>query len=335
MHFILRSPARIHMSLLDLNGSLGRIDGGLGFGLENPHFEIEFSDNDAKPPSFQGDPEFHELFKSVYALLQKRFQIPENQISVKMLNTMPLHIGFGSKTQLLLSFAQGICKIFQKEVSVGELTGLINRGGTSGIGYQVFEKGGFFVDLGHSFGPQGEKITMTPSSNSKAPPALPFYHVDFPKQWKIFLIIPDVLPGASNQEEVDIFQHYTPINQDSIEKISHHLLFQLIPSLLTQDLPALADAVHFINSHGFKHIEISLQHPIIRYIIHEIYEAEHLPVGMSSFGPLIYVIADQTHSFTDFQQKVENFVVKFPNPPKLTFMETSPNNSGYLIEHLP
>ncbi|MHA1673551.1 MAG: beta-ribofuranosylaminobenzene 5'-phosphate synthase family protein [Promethearchaeota archaeon] len=335
MHFILRSPARIHMSLLDLNGSLGRIDGGLGFGLEDPHFEIEFSNNDSKPPSFQGDSDNHELFKSVYSLLQKRFHFPENHISIKILKTMPLHIGFGSKTQLLLSFAMGICKIFQKEVSLGELTDLINRGGTSGIGYQVFEKGGFYVDLGHSFGPNGDKITMTPSSNSKAPPALPFYHIDFPEQWKLFLIIPDVLPGASNKEEVDIFDHYTPINQDSVEKISHRLLFQLIPSLLTRNLSTLADSVHFINNQGFKQVEISLQHPIIPYLINNIYESENLPVGMSSFGPLIYVIVDKSYNFLDFQQKVEDLLQNFPNPPKLTFMKTNPNNSGYLIDHLP
>ncbi|MHA1610562.1 MAG: beta-ribofuranosylaminobenzene 5'-phosphate synthase family protein [Promethearchaeota archaeon] len=335
MHFILRSPSRIHMSLLDLNGSLGRIDGGVGFGLENPYFEIEFSNNDAKHPTFQGDQEFHELFTSVYSLLQKRFQLPETKISVNMLKTIPLHLGFGSKTQLLLSFAVGICKLFQKEVTIRELTGLINRGGTSGIGYQVFEQGGFFIDLGHSFGPRGEKVFMTPSSNSNAPPALPFYHVDFPEQWKIFLILPDVLPGASNKEEVDIFQKYTPINQNTIEKISHRLLFQLIPSLLTQNLPALAEAVHFITSQGFKHVEVSLQHPIIPYLIENIYKEEHIPVGMSSFGPLIYVIVKQTHSLVDFQQKVEKVLRKFPDPPKLTFIESNPNNSGYLIEHLP
>ena len=38
---IIRTPARIHITLLDLNGSYGRIDGGIGFSLQNPQFILE------------------------------------------------------------------------------------------------------------------------------------------------------------------------------------------------------------------------------------------------------------------------------------------------------
>ena len=38
---IIITPARIHITLLDLNGSYGRIDGGIGFSLHNPQFILE------------------------------------------------------------------------------------------------------------------------------------------------------------------------------------------------------------------------------------------------------------------------------------------------------
>ena len=38
---IIRTPARIHITLLDLNGSYGRIDGGIGFSIQNPQFILE------------------------------------------------------------------------------------------------------------------------------------------------------------------------------------------------------------------------------------------------------------------------------------------------------
>ena len=41
MKMIIRTPARIHITLLDLNGSYGRIDGGIGFSLQNPQFILE------------------------------------------------------------------------------------------------------------------------------------------------------------------------------------------------------------------------------------------------------------------------------------------------------
>ena len=38
---ILSTPARLHFGLLDLNGEIGRIDGGVGLALESPHTLIE------------------------------------------------------------------------------------------------------------------------------------------------------------------------------------------------------------------------------------------------------------------------------------------------------
>ena len=36
-----RTPSRLHITLIDLNGSLGRIDGGVGLALNEPHIEIK------------------------------------------------------------------------------------------------------------------------------------------------------------------------------------------------------------------------------------------------------------------------------------------------------
>ena len=38
---IIKTPSRLHMTLIDLNGSYGRFDGGIGLTLNNPHFVLE------------------------------------------------------------------------------------------------------------------------------------------------------------------------------------------------------------------------------------------------------------------------------------------------------
>ena len=38
---IIRAPSRIHMSLIDLNGSYRRVDGGIGLALADPQFVLE------------------------------------------------------------------------------------------------------------------------------------------------------------------------------------------------------------------------------------------------------------------------------------------------------
>ncbi|MGB9841866.1 MAG: kinase, partial [Candidatus Bathyarchaeales archaeon] len=41
MKVYVKTPARLHMGLIDLNGNLGRIFGGLGVGINYPNVIIE------------------------------------------------------------------------------------------------------------------------------------------------------------------------------------------------------------------------------------------------------------------------------------------------------
>jgi beta-RFAP synthase len=43
---IVKTPSRLHIGLIDLNGSIGRIDGGLGLTLAKPNFTIRVSESD-------------------------------------------------------------------------------------------------------------------------------------------------------------------------------------------------------------------------------------------------------------------------------------------------
>jgi len=38
---IIETPSRLHLTLIDLNGIYGRIDGGVGITIENPCLSIE------------------------------------------------------------------------------------------------------------------------------------------------------------------------------------------------------------------------------------------------------------------------------------------------------
>lgn len=332
MRFIIQAPARIHMTLIDLNGALGRIDGGIGFGIKDPHYRIEFTTTNKLTKDQEiNEPEYG-FFKDIHAQFLEKFKIQPKDVSIRILETIPNHFGFGSKTQLFMTFATGLAKIYEIKPSLREICSLINRGGTSGIGYQVFNQGGFHFDLGHSFGEGMEKSSFTPSSASHSAPALPFFRTEFPENWKIFLLIPALPEGASNLQEIDIFQSYTPIPQKDVEKITHHIVFQLIPGILNQNLQCVAKALHFINTHGFKKIEISLQHSIISHLIHSLYKKFSHAIGLSSFGPSLYVIVPKEFQLSQFQNQVSQLLHSIPQAPKIEIIETFPNNHGYFIE---
>ena len=91
-----KAPSRLHFSLIDLNGSLGRVDGGIGVALNEPYSEIEIeSVGEEEVPS--PSPEVEQILEHLKKLGLKR------HYSVRILRRLPSHVGLGSKTQLALS----------------------------------------------------------------------------------------------------------------------------------------------------------------------------------------------------------------------------------------
>ena len=319
------------MSLIDLNGSLGRIDGGFGLTLASPNWLIEFSDECEAGFHFEGLEEARAMINDVIKRITTELNVDFPKLSIKIIESIPPHVGLGSKTQLLLSIAAGLCHLINREFKVYELAKIVQRGGTSGIGYLAFDLGGFIVDVGHSYGEQGEKHSFLPSSISPAPPAMPLFRADLPNNWEILLVQLNVHQGANNSEEVDIFQSKCPIRLEEVEKISHRVLMQVIPAIKSNSLSNLADALHFIGRHGFKAIETRLQDPFVADLIDVIYNNFHIPVGMSSFGPIIYCIADSTALISSVVAFIMKYLKSSPNSPDVHFVRTKPSNCGYSI----
>ena len=44
---IIKAPSRIHMSLIDLNGSYKRIDGGIGLAFREPQFILKSQETES------------------------------------------------------------------------------------------------------------------------------------------------------------------------------------------------------------------------------------------------------------------------------------------------
>lgn len=338
MRFQIRSPSRLHLSLIDLNGSLGRIDGGFGFALDNPKFVIEFNDSDDSIVNkgekfiFNGPDEYLKHVQLIISKMESKFNVNYENINITVKNLILPHVGLGSKTQFLLSIAKGLCYLKKINLTIREMASLVERGGTSGIGYQIFEEGGFILDLGHSYGKNGEKTTFIPSSASKAQPAMPFFHHTMPENWNVLLLIPNVKQGANNIEERNIFQDYTPIPLQDVEKISHRILMQIVPSIINKDLDNFAEALWFINNHGFKKVEIGLQHECINNLLQDIYSTFKVPVGISSFGPGVFVITDSDEKSKEIYDYISSRLEDPLKSPGGKIIQTKPNNSGFTLK---
>jgi beta-ribofuranosylaminobenzene 5'-phosphate synthase len=330
MRVVITSPSRIHLSLIDLNGSLGRIDGGIGFGLLNPTIIVEVTDEFEGQNSvvIEAKEEYKPIIQEIIQNFQTKYGIKFERLKIQINSMYRPHIGLGSKTQLLLSVAKGLCVLKDIDCNGYELCSLVKRGGTSGIGYSVFEKGGFILDAGHSFGPNKEKQSFLPSSASNAPPALHLIRYNFPETWKIILITLNVQSGAYDKEEVNIFQKYCPIPQEEVQEISHLILMKVLPSLILKNLPDFCDAIMRIQKIGFKKIEVSLVHPKVRDLIQYSIEIGAKCAALSSFGPTIAIIEDNTAKITEIIGKIQQKFEEFE--PEI--IVTTANNEGAKIE---
>ena len=283
------APSRIHISLIDLCGTLGRVDAGIGITLERPCGVLEACLSGAIEVT-GGDGESR---KRVRDAARRYFShTGENcGASLHLHDTIPGHTGLGSGTQLALSTLAALSALHHRSMPVREMASVAGRGGTSGIGAAAFEFGGFLMDGGHSFGEGKDKSDFRPSSAASGViPASITNRQPFPDDWDIVLAIPCSGDRVHGEKERDIFREFCPVPLDEVREVCHEIVMRLLPGLVEHNLLLFGEAVNRIQELGFKRHEISLQSPLITSLIHALRDAGAPCVGMSSFGPAVYAI---------------------------------------------
>lgn len=309
---IIETPSRLHMTLIDLNGTIGRMDGGVGLTIKKPKLILEAKPQDEGVDIFFS--EFHKLNEKIMMDYRRKIEGTVKKITdflkidfgfkFEVKTAYPAHSGLGSGTQLSLAVAKLVLDLNDHDLDAWQIAKIVGRGGTSGIGVRAFDQGGFIVDGGHR---SNEKCDFLPSSASSARPAPLIARYDFPKDWKVVLAIPNVPAGASGQNEVNIFQKYCPVNLDEVQKLSHLILMKMMPSVVERDLDSFGSVINEIQGVGFKKIEVGFQDNIINEIAQNMRDAGAAGVGMSSFGPTVYAITDtNTKDISEVAQSTMN-----------------------------
>jgi|AMZC01.1.fsa_nt_AMZC01002934.1_2 beta-ribofuranosylaminobenzene 5'-phosphate synthase len=291
------SPARLHLTLIDLNAEIGRIDGGAGITLQSPGLEI--SAVEADTIEVTGDSLLAgKMRKAAQALL------PAGKgIRIQIDDGFPDHVGLGSGTQAALSAAAAVNRIYGLGKSVRELAVAVGRGGTSGIGVAAFENGGFILDGGHKF---KDKRAFSPSAASHVPPGPVLFRRDFP-DWPIVLAIPNG-KGAHDAEEVDIFKKFCPIPLAEVQEVCHVILMLMLPALVEEDLENFGRAVNHFQTVGFKRREVELQPQSVLDIMRYMRDNGASGSGVSSFGPVVYGIVGSEGEGKRLQQEVQRML---------------------------
>ena len=214
MKVYVKTLARLHMGLIDLNGSIGRIFGGLGVGIKYPNVILEAQQAEALCVT-------GEKTAQVKALAQHFFDFyrinAKAKIHVKQ--TIPEHVGLGSGTQLALAVATALAKLFNVKASTAELALAMGRAKRSGIGTTVFEKGGFVVD-------GGKTVKNNAAVTECFPP--PIFHMPFPEKWTFVVAIPNTKKGLSKDAEVAAFKQLPPMPAEKVGEICRLIMLKFL-----------------------------------------------------------------------------------------------------------
>ncbi|MFZ2456290.1 MAG: beta-ribofuranosylaminobenzene 5'-phosphate synthase family protein [Candidatus Altiarchaeia archaeon] len=277
MKLRIKTPSRLHLGLIDLNGNLGRLYGSMGVAIDSPNVVLEAGSSDCL--------ELSGLEKDRVAKAVSRFSEYYNidpEIRLEIKETIPKHSGLGSGTQLSLAVGTALARVHGIDAPVRIIASVMGRGFVSGTGVSAFERGGFSVDGGLNV------LYQTP-------PQTVFHH-GFPRGWVFVVAVPKIKKGLSGKQEKDAFRGIIPGPEKNAADISRLVLMKLLPSLLEKDIEGFGYAITEIDRKtGEYYKDIPCDRTAGSIMRHMTGLGAH-GAGQSSWGPAVYGLIEKKYA---------------------------------------
>ena len=217
------TTARLHLGFLDLAGDLGRRFGSIGLAIDGFETHIELRE----APSLEVLGEERERAVLIARRIADSLGL-DTRKRLAISNAIPAHAGLGSGTQLALAIATAFRRLAGLPLDAREDARLLERGARSGVGVALFEHGGLAIDAGR--GP-----------NTEVPPVVAWGN--FPRDWRILLILDPRVEGAHGEEERQAFAGLPRFPAEAASEICRCALMQILPGAAEADLEAFGDGV--------------------------------------------------------------------------------------------
>jgi beta-ribofuranosylaminobenzene 5'-phosphate synthase len=295
------APARLHLGLLDMNGGLGRMYGSIGVAIERPRIVLEAEPlagtSTAGSVTVEGSE--GERMEAFARRFLQRHPLPGGT-HLRLRSSVPAHVGLGSGTQLALAVGAALARSAGLALDAGDLALATGRGAHSGIGISVFRQGGFVVDGGHR---TGEAVPGVP-------PVL--FHHAFPQEWLFVVAVPLTAHGASGEQEQRALQNLPAPPPESVEKICRLLVMKMLPALVEHDIAPFGQALTeiqqrvgdcFAAAQGGRYASTLSDRLVERFLAWGAFGA-----GQSSWGPVVYALADGEEQASSLARKVDAFM---------------------------
>ena len=321
MKIYVKSPARLHFGLIDMNGGMGRFFGGIGVAIDKPNVILEVQNSNI----FSVTGEKRELAEVFAKRFLEIYNI-KSPVSIDVKQTIPEHEGFGSGTQLALAVSTALKTLFRLNVTIKELSLVMRRMKRTGVGTVVFEKGGFVLD-------GGKRYKDGTIDHESVPPLI--FQAPFPEDWRFVVSIPNIKKGLAMSAEKNAFKSISIMSSDVVGKICWLTMMKLLPSLLDCDIVNFGDALTQIQrvvGNYFADIQGGTFSSLVsKKIIDFMSDNGASGVGQSSWGPAIYGLVKDKLQAATLQSNVESFLQD--NGGGRVFIAKA-NNQGAIIKQV-
>ena len=321
MKVYVKSPARLHFGLIDLNGEMGRFFGGLGVAIDQPNVILEAQNSDF----FSVTGKKSELVKVFANRFFEKYGM-KKLVSIDVKQTIPEHQGLGSGTQLALAVSTALKNLFHLDVTIKELSLAMGRMKRTGVGTVVFEQGGFVLDGGKRFKDGTIDVESVPPLIMQTP---------FPEDWTFVVVIPNIKKGLAMNEEKNAFKRVSTMPSDVVGNICWLTMMKLLPSLVDYDIVNFGSAltqIQKIVGNFFADVQGGTYASLLsKKIIDFMDDNGAYGVGQSSWGPAVYGLVEDKIQAANLKSEVNSFLKE--NGEGRVFIAKA-NNQGAIIKKI-
>lgn len=318
MKVYVKTPARLHLGLIDMNRELSRVFGGLGIGINYPNVILEASQSN----KIKIIGERKELSEKYVKRFLEKYEV-QKKFCLEVKSVIPEHSGLGSGTQLALAIAKALAKLSNIEASIQDLSLKMGRGKRTGVGTAIFDQGGFVVD-------GGKTIDNTTGKIGKLSPLI--FSRSVPEDWRFVVVIPDVKKGLANIKELVAFQEVPIMRSEDVGIICRLILMKLLPSVIEDNIKNFGEALTKIQitvGKSFSSVQGGIfSSTIVEEGIEYLIKLGAYGAGQSSWGPTFYGLTNINEA-PNLKNKMIEFLEKKTGG--IVFI-AEPNNKGAYIK---
>jgi beta-ribofuranosylaminobenzene 5'-phosphate synthase len=314
---------RIHITLIGMNETGYRINGGLGFSIDKPSIEGEivpaksFSFTDKRNKKLDSS-EIERIGNIINEIFLSGKLSTNIHVTIK--GDLPTHSGFGSGTIIRLLCIESLFIINNIPYTKSKLIKLSRRGGTSGVGIRTYFDGGFVFDIGH----KAEEIIPSSLAEDKIRKSIILKRLKMP-EWEIGLCLPHYIISLTPAQEKVFFANTIPLKQTDVNDTLYHSIYGVLAAVKESDKSCFESAVNNIQNCKWKLAERTTYGKKIFDLEKILLKAGAETVGMSSLGPTIFFTAK------DIKSVIQIATSKMKGK-DCSFIRTKPNNTGRVIE---